>query len=425
MEISRKINKYNKKLARTNNPAKIAIYKQKLKYYRKKNQHGGNGNDVYEGEKNDKGEPHGLGIMKYTDGYKYEGMWKDGKFYGQGVLTGPKPNDYKYEGMWKDGKEHGEGTATYSNRDKYVGNWEDGKYSGEGVYTEYGHWIDRIKNKYDGMWKDGKKHGHGVLTEERIVGDYIYDGDWKDGEKYGKGVETSRREKYVGEFKYGGRHGKGTETIYRYGNIIKYEGMWKYGKKHGKGVETEDTHGTTTEPDKSHLKYDGMWKYGKKHGKGVETHMIEKDIDYKYDGDFFNGGYDGYGVLETRYSKYKGKWNIGIKSGEGIIIYKNGDKYEGEWIYDNKKHSKGILIYNNGKGIITYANGDEHEGEWVKDKIFGEVILTTNDGEIYDEVWVGGNLKYSKLRPPITSLLREEEAEERMELMREKLGMIF
>ena len=50
----------------------MKIYR-KIKYYRKNNQYGG------------KGEKHGHGIMKYANGTKYEGMWKDGKKHGKGV----------------------------------------------------------------------------------------------------------------------------------------------------------------------------------------------------------------------------------------------------------------------------------------------------------------------------------------------------
>ncbi|SVD14536.1 uncharacterized protein METZ01_LOCUS367390, partial [marine metagenome] len=73
----------------------------------------GFGNDEtqhrYEGDVQN-GKPHGLGVMKYIDGFKYVGEWKDGKPNGGGTGTNLKGD--KYVGEWKDGKEHGQGTQT-------------------------------------------------------------------------------------------------------------------------------------------------------------------------------------------------------------------------------------------------------------------------------------------------------------------------
>ncbi len=32
-------------------------------------------------------------------------------------------------------KEHGQGTWTYTEGEKYVGEWKDGKYNGQGTFT--------------------------------------------------------------------------------------------------------------------------------------------------------------------------------------------------------------------------------------------------------------------------------------------------
>lgn len=45
-------------------------------------------------------------------------------------------------------------------------------------------------------------------------------------------------------------------------------------------------------------------------------------------------------------------------SGEGKIIYQNGDSYEGYFL-NNKKH---------GRGIYTRKNGETLSGEWVNDE---------------------------------------------------------
>ena len=47
----------------------------------------------------------------------------------------------------------------------------------------------------------------------------------------------------------------------------------------------------------------------------------------------------------------------GKKCGRGQYTYKNGDRYEGDWV-DVKRH---------GHGVYYFANGSHNEGEWVED----------------------------------------------------------
>lgn len=53
--------------------------------------------DEYSGEKNDKGQPHGIGTMRYADGTSYEGRWKYGAWYKKGTFT---DGERVYEGFW-------------------------------------------------------------------------------------------------------------------------------------------------------------------------------------------------------------------------------------------------------------------------------------------------------------------------------------
>ena len=114
MNISRKIRKYSYKLNHTNNPEKISVYNRKLKYYRTYNQRGGNGKDVYEGAKNEDGQPHGQGTMEYANGNKYVGEWSRGKMSGKGIMK--YANGDIYDGNCRDGKKYGEGRKIRSRR---------------------------------------------------------------------------------------------------------------------------------------------------------------------------------------------------------------------------------------------------------------------------------------------------------------------
>jgi hypothetical protein len=43
-------------------------------------------------------------------------------------------------------------------------------------------------------------------------------------------------------------------------------------------------------------------------------------------------------------SSYKGSWENGVRSGLGVLIMANGDRYEGHWMND-KKDGPGRYFY--------------------------------------------------------------------------------
>lgn len=49
----------------------------------------------------------GQGTLKYHDGGKYEGGWKNDKMHGKGVFI--YPNGDVYDGTWNNGKRDGNG----------------------------------------------------------------------------------------------------------------------------------------------------------------------------------------------------------------------------------------------------------------------------------------------------------------------------
>jgi serine/threonine protein kinase len=95
-----------------------------------------------------------------------------------------------------------------------------------------------------------------------------------------------------------------------------------------------------------------------------------------------NGKYDGYCKIRTT-----------IKHGLGFFLYKNGNKYDGEWDSDNT-HGKGILNFVEGHkfvgdfvmnkieghGIYYYSNGEKYEGNWKNNKFSGHGTMYYLDG---------------------------------------------
>ncbi|CAF3914182.1 unnamed protein product [Adineta steineri] len=178
--------------------------------------------------------------------------------------------------------------------------------------------TDRWGNRYEGEMKDGKKHGKGHMdfaNGDRFTGDYIEDSITGQG-------------------------------VYIYANGARYEGQWKDSKKHGKGQMDFD----------SSIKYISDWiednrgqfKDNKEHGKGQA--------------DFVNG------------DKYTGDWINSDRTGQGLYIFANGDRYEGQW-KDNKRH---------GKGNMDFASGVKYTGDYIDNKRAGQGICVYANGDRYE-----------------------------------------
>ena len=123
---------------------------------------------------------HGHGEMKYADGTKYVGNFKDDSTDGHSIVMFSNGNKFvgnfknranghgimtymngdKQEGNYKDGKMHGHGVFTYVNGDKYEGNFEHGLFNGDGIMT-YAN-----GNQFEGNFVNGKRHGFGKKIYE-------------------------------------------------------------------------------------------------------------------------------------------------------------------------------------------------------------------------------------------------------------------
>merc|ERR1711997_724368 len=114
----------------------------------------------YEGEINDNKNPEGQGVFEYRgdddDGrLMYEGGWVNKKAEGFGVMRWQ--NGDRYEGDWKDGFRHGHGVyQCKATGGKYTGNYENDLKSGDGTY-KYSN-----GDSFEGQWSEGLRHGHGV-----------------------------------------------------------------------------------------------------------------------------------------------------------------------------------------------------------------------------------------------------------------------
>lgn len=97
--------------------------------------------------------------------------------------------------------------------------------------------------------------------------------------------------------------------------------------------------------------YEGEFNGGRSQGSGVYYYYVNG----RYEGDWVNGRYDGYGIESwSKGSKYKGQYKQGARHGYGVYWFYTGDSYSGEW-FNGQSH---------GFGVQTCADGSSYVGEF-------------------------------------------------------------
>jgi len=139
-----------------------------------------------------------------------------------------------------------------------------------------------------------------------------------------------------------------------------------------------------------------------KEGKGI---LVMPDQSY-YEGMFHNDLKDGYGQEHNADgSSYDGFYQEGKFCGEGTLT-KDGYQYSGTWHLDTLKEGTircDQFIYNgpledllpDGYGLMEYKNGDKYSGNFEKGYKTGSGRLTHPDGTFEYGFWEKGRLKRS------------------------------
>ncbi len=123
----------------------------------------------------------GSGVLEYSNGDKYEGDFKEGKFQGQGSYIFANGDTYK--GAFAEDKFNGKGTYTFANGDVYEGNFKDDLFDGKGKLTT------KVAT-YEGDFKAGRMEGKGVLKQpdgDSFEGDFLADVPYRGIVKSGDG----------------------------------------------------------------------------------------------------------------------------------------------------------------------------------------------------------------------------------------------
>lgn len=171
---------------------------------------------------------------------------------------------------------------------------------------------------------------------------------------------------YEGEFHKGKCSGSG---VYYYHMSGRYEGDWIDEKYDGYGVETWA----------KGSRYRGQYRQGLRHGIGVYR-FYTGDV---YAGEWSNGQCHGSGVYTCQDgSHYVGEFKWGVKHGLGHYHFRNGDTYAGEYFAD-KMH---------GFGVYQFGNGHRYEGAWHEGRRQGLGMYTFRNGETQSGHWQNGVL---------------------------------
>ncbi|KAK4387315.1 hypothetical protein Sango_2338100 [Sesamum angolense] len=191
--------------------------------------------------------------------------------------------------------------------------------------------------------------------------------------------------------------------------------------------------------------YEGEFHKGKSNGSGVYNYMVNG----RYEGDWIDGRYDGYGIESwARGSRYRGQYRQGLRHGYGVYQFYTGDTFAGEWCSGQShgigiqtcadgscyigefkcgvKHGLGCYHFRNrdryageyfgdkvhGFGVYHFANGHCYEGSWHEGRKQGYGMYTFRNGEMRCGEWHGGNLK-TPLSPLTDAVLQAVQAARR------------
>lgn len=91
----------------------------------------------------------------------------------------------------------------------------------------------------------------------------------------------------------------------------------------------------------------------------------------------------GKGEYISKAFKYEGEWNDGLKQGQGVYVWENGDRYEGSFAGDRP----------DGKGKYTFANGDAYDGEVKQGVIAGRGVYVARNGDTFEGPFSDGKLE--------------------------------
>ena len=110
---------------------------------------------------------------------------------------------------------------------------------------------------------------------------------------------------------------------------------------------------------------------------GLNTQYPEEKDGAEFTGNFVEGKRDGKGKLDyANKDNFDGTWANGMKK-NGTYTWNNGDVFEGEFKNDKMSY-----------GELRWKSGGSYKGTFVDDKREGNGIMTFKDGGNYTGQWM-------------------------------------
>lgn len=206
--------------------------------------------------------------------------------------------------------------------------------------------------------KKTTKQPSAVKSTEKKYNQGIYNGDFLGSVAHGKGsIQYNDDSFYEGDFLNGIPHGRGTQKM----NGDVYEGEFLNGSATGEGVLTESNGNV----------YEGEFMGGRPNGQGKYVYL---DVGF-CEGEWENGDFKtGRGRSNHR------DYEVEVIGSKGVIKYSDGDVYEGECVAGNPS----------GQGKMVYPNGDFCEGKWLDGEFVSGEVKKTFDDYCYEGGWKNG-----------------------------------
>ena len=307
---------------------------------------------IYEGETNNCIKD-GYGTMKYNNGEKYEGHWKNDLREGKGKLFFSKGY---YDCNWINNFQNGYGKIYYDNNKILQINFENGKREGVGIIHLNNNEILEINFKDDCIidctinYEDGSK----------LIG--ICDNNFN----LIKGkIEYSNGDIYEGELnEIGLKNGKG---IMKYNNGKIYDGNWENNKKNGNGLlccNNED-YEKIINARISEININNIFKL--------------KLNDSFYEGEFVNDLREGKGILFNKYGDhylnnnliYYGNFRNDNKYGYGCVYFEDEYYFRCYWKNNNtvNEFKEGLFHLSNSMEFIKINYTTSQWINFIKEKL--------------------------------------------------------
>lgn len=148
------------------------------------------------------------------------------------------------------------------------------------------------------------------------------------------------------------------------------------------GLKNNLPHGSGTISYPSGTVYRGEFEAGQRSGEGI---WISTE-GFTYRGQWQDDLYHGFGTLKVPgYFVYRGNWADAKREGQGIQAWNDGRQYEGSWKADQP----------DGKGVMFYPDGTYYVGQWLKGNKHGEGTLYHAGQIIKNGKWEKGDFQYT------------------------------